>query len=58
MCVCASCTPRPVALMMIFYGLNFAADAVDLSNGIWLISGLISPKEALSPACASRNPRS
>ncbi len=39
--MCASCTPRPVALLMIFYGVNFPADAVGLSNGIGLISGLI-----------------
>ncbi len=56
MCVCASCTPRPVALMMIFYGFNFPADAVVLSDGIGLISGLIGlyfATVALSPACVS-----
>ncbi len=59
--MCAACTPRPVALLTIFYGLNFPADAVDLSDAIWLISGLIGfnfAKVTLSKACVSRHPRS
>ncbi len=59
--MCASCTPRPVALLMIFYGVNFPADAVGLSDGIVLISCLIGFNFAIvafSPACVSRHSRS
>ncbi len=53
----AACTPRPVALLMIFYGVNFPADAFGLSDAIWLISGLIGFNFA-KVACVSRHPRS